>query len=236
MHDHIDSPEGKLLFNEHMFTEIAPKYDFITRALSFGRDIAWKNNLIRHLPDIKNPNCLDLACGTGDIAFRLAQRFPSGHIVGIDLIKPMLKLAQNKNNFSNVEFRQNNMCLLEFPDGTFDIVTGGYAIRNAPDLKKALSEIARVLKPGGIAAFLDFSKQTNKLFQNIEFFLLKLWGSFWGLLLHRNIEVYTYIAESLKQFPDSRQLKNLFEKAGFKVSFSKKHFFGLAETIVCKKS
>jgi demethylmenaquinone methyltransferase/2-methoxy-6-polyprenyl-1,4-benzoquinol methylase len=235
MHDHIHSPAGKLLFNEQMFGEIAGKYNFITRVLSFGRDIAWKNELIRHLPEIENPNCLDLASGTGDITFRLAEKYPSGSIIGLDLTEPMIEKARKINKYSNVEFQRGNMCKTNSPDNTFDIITGGYAIRNAPILEEALAEIERIIKPGGTAAFLDFSKVPNKLFQKFEIFLLKLWGGFWGLLLYRNIEVYTYIAESLKQFPDREQLRGLLQKCGFEVIFSKKHYAGLAETIICKK-
>ncbi|MHC4131759.1 MAG: ubiquinone/menaquinone biosynthesis methyltransferase [Planctomycetota bacterium] len=236
MHDHIHNPEGKLLFNEHMFGEIAGKYDFITRALSFGRDSVWKNELIKHLPEIENPTCLDLASGTGDITFRLAEKYPSGSIIGLDLAEPMIEKARKINKYSNVEFQPGNMCKTNFPDNSFDIITGGYALRNAPVLQTALAEIARIIKPGGTAAFLDFSKVPNKLFQKFEIFLLKFWGGFWGLLLYRNIEVYTYIAESLKQFPDTEQLKELMRKSGFEVIFSKKHYGGLAETIICKKS
>jgi demethylmenaquinone methyltransferase/2-methoxy-6-polyprenyl-1,4-benzoquinol methylase len=236
MHDHIHHPEGKLLFNEQMFGEISGKYDFITRALSLGRDTAWKKELIRHLPEIQSPSCLDLASGTGDITFRLAEKYPSGKVIGLDLTKPMLEKARKTNKYSNVEFQHGNMCKTDFPDNSFDIITGGYAIRNAPVLQKALTEIARIIKPGGTAAFLDFSKGPNKLFQKSEIFLLKLWGGFWGLILHRNIEIYTYIAESLKQFPDREQLKGLLRKDGFEIIFSKKHYAGLAETIICKKS
>ena len=114
MHDYIHRPEGKRQYNREMFGEIAPKYDFITRALSFGRDKMWKDELIEELPEIAKANCLDLACGTGDLTFRLAQRYPKGHIVGLDLTEPMLVLARRRNSFENVEFVTGDMSQTEF--------------------------------------------------------------------------------------------------------------------------
>ena len=91
-----------------------------------------------------------------------------------------------------------------------DIVTGGYALRNAPDLGTAIDEISRVLKPCGVAAFLDFSKPSGKILQKMEYWALKTWTGPWGTLLHRNREVYRYIAESLQPFPDRSQLRDIF--------------------------
>lgn len=235
MHDYIHRPEGKRQFNEAMFGEIAPRYDFITRALSFGRDKTWKDDLIAELPDAAEARCLDLACGTGDITFRLAQKFRAGHVVGLDLTEGMLELAQERNTFDNIEFVMGDMSETSFADETFEIVTGGYALRNAPDLMKALKEIRRVMKPGGIGAFLDFSKPANRVLQSLELLALKTWGGIWGIVLHRNTEVYTYIAASLKQFPDSPGLKEILKQVGFGVIKSQKHFLGMTETIIVKK-
>lgn len=235
MHDYIDCPQGKLKYNKEMFKEIAPRYDFITRALSLGRDKRWKDELVARLPEIESPNCLDLACGTGDIAFRLADRYPRGYIVGLDLTEAMVAYAGLRNCHNNVKFIIQEMCRTQFADNSFDIVTGGYALRNAPDLKNALGEIQRVMKPGGTGAFLDFSKPSNRLFQQGENILLKIWCGFWGLILHRNTEVYIYIAESLKQFPDSEQLKEYITEAGFGNIWSKKYYLGVVETIAFEK-
>jgi len=235
MHDYIHRPEGKRQFNEAMFGEIAPRYDFITRALSFRRDTKWKDDLLEKLPDIESPNCLDLACGTGDITFRLAQKYPQGRVVGLDLTEAMVALARPQNSFDNVEFIIGDMSRTEFADESFDVITGGYALRNAPELNRALKEIHRVMKRGGTGAFLDFSKPGSKVLQSLELLALRVWGGFWGIVLHRNAEVYTYIAASLKQFPDSGQLKSLLKENGFGNIRSKKHFLGMTETVIFKK-
>jgi demethylmenaquinone methyltransferase/2-methoxy-6-polyprenyl-1,4-benzoquinol methylase len=235
MHDYIHTAEGKLFFNRQMFGHIASNYDFITRALSFGRDTAWKNRLVNELPDVKAPDCLDIACGTGDITFRLAAKYPKGRIVGIDITEQMLDFAHSRNKFGNITFAIGDMCRLDFPDNGFDIVTAGYALRNAPDLEIALKAIYRVMKPGATAAILDFSKPANRFLQKVESLLLRFWGGFWGIVLHRNPQLYTYIAESLSQFPDSVALKQLITRLGFTNIRSRKHFLGFTETIFFQK-
>jgi len=236
MHDYIHYPKGKLKYNEELFAEIAPKYDFITRALSLGADAAWKDELVDKLPDIDHPYCLDLACGTGDITFRLANKYPAGLVVGLDVTEDMVARARFRNSHNNISFVVQDMCQTGFDDNSFDIVTGGYALRNAPDIRKAISEIWRLMRSGATAAFLDFSKPDSRLFQKLENALLKSWGTFWGLTLHGNAQVYTYIAESLKQFPSCTQLKQYLNEKGFTNIQSKKHFGGITETIICEKA
>jgi demethylmenaquinone methyltransferase/2-methoxy-6-polyprenyl-1,4-benzoquinol methylase len=245
MHDYIHQAEGKLFFNRQMFSTIAPRYDFITRVLSFGRDMSWKNRLVSDLPDNKNAHCLDIACGTGDITFLLAAKYPAGHIVGLDVTEKMINLAKSRcrsnhesrdtSHESRITFTLQDMCRTNFADASFDIVTGGYALRNAPNLEQALIEIRRVMKPGATAAFLDFSKPPNRYLQITKGMLLKFWGGFWGILLHRNPQLYTYIAESLKLYPDRNALKQLITKLGFTNIRSRKHFLGFAETIFFQK-
>jgi len=236
MKDHIGEPQGKRKYNYEMFSLLASRYDFITRALSLCRDTAWKDNLVRALPQLESPNCLDIACGTGDITVRLAKKYPQGRVLAVDLTEAMIELAQSRNKYDNVSFELKDMCDTQLPEDSFDIVTGGYALRNAPDLKAALAEIHRVMKPGATAAFLDFSKSHNRLFQWVENIFLKTWAGFWGWAIHRNAELYTYIAESLKLFPDRRELKRILEENGFTDIQTKRHYFGILETTICRKS
>jgi ubiquinone/menaquinone biosynthesis methyltransferase len=237
IHDYIHQAEGKLFFNKQLFSTIAPRYDLTNRILSFGRDTVWKNRLVNDLPDSKNAHCLDIACGTGDITFLLAAKYPDGQIIGIDITEEMLNFARSRvtSHESRVTFQIDDMCRMNFPDDSFDIVTGGYALRNAPNLEQALIEIRRVMKPGATAAFLDFSKPPNRFLQKTKGLLLKFWSGFWGLLLYRNPQLYTYIAESLKQYPDRNALKQLITKLGFTNIRSRKHFLGFAETILFQK-
>jgi demethylmenaquinone methyltransferase/2-methoxy-6-polyprenyl-1,4-benzoquinol methylase len=236
LRDYLTTPDKKLELNKELFDEIAAEYDRVTPPLSFGRDRAWKSDLIGALPPLTGPRCLDIACGTGDLCELLAAKYSDADIVGLDLAEAMLKIARARVPGPRVTFRAGDMCRMEFPDGTFDIVTGGYALRNAPDLKQALAEIRRVLKPGGTAAFLDFSKPPSKSFQTLEDLALRFWGGLFGLLLHGNPEVYSYIAASLRQFPDRATFHQLLKESGFTGVDSRTFFFGVMERVIMRKA
>ncbi len=233
--DHLESAETKRYYTERNFSEVAPRYDFITRALSFGQDAAWKRTLISLLPTHESPVCVDLACGTGDIAFLLAGKYPLGRITGVDITEPMLDIARHRNAHPNVSFANQDMGSLDIVSESVDIVTGGYALRNAADLGIAIDEISRVLKPGGVAAFLDFSKPAGKIPQKMEYWGLKTWTGLWGTLLHRNHEVYGYIAESLQRFPDRPHLRDIFRDKGLSVIESRLFFGGVTELLMVQK-
>lgn len=231
----FNNPEEKKIYNKRLFSVVAPNYDFITKALSFGRDKAWKKLLLKNLPYVENAKCLDIACGTGELSFGLANEYQNGIITGIDLNEDMILLSKNKSTFNNIVFKVSDMNKMELEDSSFDIITGGYAIRNSPDLQTIINELYRFMKKGGHAAFLDFSKSSNRLLQKIQLSLLKLWGSFWGLLLHGNADIYAYIAESLKYFPDRNELESLLENTGFKNIKTKILFFGFTSIIFFEK-
>jgi ubiquinone/menaquinone biosynthesis methyltransferase len=233
--DNLRTADKKRYYNEQVFGEIAPRYNFITRALSFWRDASWKRELAAQLPRQDAPRCLDLACGTGDIAFLLAKKYPRGNIIGVDITERMLALARRRNSWPNIEFLNQDMGCLMVDSSSVDIVTGGYALRNAPDLETALDEINRVLRPGGTAAFLDFSRPASMVPEVLQHVVLKIWTGFWGLALHRNHEVYGYIAESLRRYPDRMQLRRLLQDKGFAVEQTRLHFFGITELIVVRK-
>lgn len=233
--DHIHTPESKRVYNEQHFSEAASRYDFATRAMSLGRDAAWKRQLVAILPDLPAPTCVDLACGTGDIAFLLAEKYPQGQVLGIDLTEPMLALARARNCSKRVDFLCGDMANTGLPEDCADIVTGSYAVRNAPELRQAFKEIHRILKPAGVVALLDFSKPPNRFLQSLQFAILKYWCGFWGLVLHGNPEVHAYIAASLDCFPDREQLRTLIDETGFVVSRSRRFYFGVLELLVLHK-
>jgi len=233
--DSLNSPAQKRCYNEWVFSLIASEYDVITRVLSFWRDAAWKRLLVGMLPACAAPSCLDLACGTGDLCGLLAGRYPDGLIAGVDIADAMLAIARRRHPAPSIRFLRQDMGRLEFPDASIDRVTGSYALRNAPDLPVVLREVHRVLKPGGTAAFLDFSKSPRRVPRKISYGLLKIWGGFWGLVLHGNPEVYGYIAESLKLFPDRVQLRRAMEQSGLHLVDSRLLFFGMLELTVVER-
>lgn len=234
--DHIDVPERKKLYNEIHFAEAASRYDLATRAMSLFRDPSWKARLVGSLPPVRAPLCVDIACGTGDVALLLAERYPEGRVAGLDIAEPMLAIARSRNDHRNLRFHRRDMCETGFPEQSVDIVTGSYALRNAPDLARAVGEIRRILKPGGTAAFLDFSKPRAACFRIPRHLLLRTWCGFWGLLLHGNHEVHGYIAASLSAFPDRRALRALFGESGFELVSSRRFFLGILELLVFRRS
>jgi len=234
--ERLSDPQQKRELNEQLFSVVAPRYDAITRLLSFNRDRVWKERMVDALPPKTVPLCLDLACGTGDITFRLAAKYPDGRIIGLDLTEPMLERARARCPAPHIQFRRGDMGRTGLGSESVDIVTGGYALRNAGDLREVFAEIYRVLKPGGIGCFLDFSKPPGRTLQKVEALLLKSWGGLWGWIFHGDPGVYTYIAESLARFPDRRQLVMMFRSQGFEVQSSELFFCGIVQRITLRKS
>lgn len=232
----IDTPEKKRLFNQQHFAVSAKRYDLATGAMSLGRDRFWKKQLINILPQGGAPRCLDLASGSGDIAFLLGTAYPQGSIVGVDLTSEMVQLAQQRNRHSNVDFICADMAETGFGDATFDIVTGSYALRNAADPAVAVTEVYRLLKPGGSAAFLDFSKAQSPVLQRCQYRLLKNWCGLWGLLLHGDPSIHAYIADSLRQFPDRIEFHRLIRRNGFQLVSTHLLYGGMLELVLVRKA
>jgi demethylmenaquinone methyltransferase/2-methoxy-6-polyprenyl-1,4-benzoquinol methylase len=144
----------------------------------------------------------------------------------------MLAIARERNRFPNVRFERGDLCDLPFPDGSADVVTGSYALRNAPDLRKAVAEVRRVLAPGGIAAFLDFSNPERPLLRHLQYRLLRSWCGLWGLLLHGTPEIHGYVAESLRLFPGRNRLREMFRENGLEVSTERRFFLGITGLVL----
>ncbi|MFP4416412.1 MAG: class I SAM-dependent methyltransferase [Fibrobacterota bacterium] len=233
---YLHIPDQKRKYNKELFAVVAPRYQFVTRALSFGRDQSWKKTLVRELPEITEGLIVDIACGTGDITMALACRYTNATILGMDLTPGMLAVADSRKKAENVRYVCGDMHDLALDACSVSCVTGGYALRNAPELGAALKEIHRVLKPGGYAAFLDFSKPPLRLAQVLEHRVLHMWGSFWGMVLHKNPSVYAYIAESLRTYPDRVTLRKKLNAHSLKVLSSRPLFWGFAELTLCRKA
>ena len=231
----LSAPVSKLDYTRKVFSVVAVRYDVITRLLSFGRDGRWKKILLSRLPKHPAPACVDLACGTGDISRLLAQRYPGGRVDAVDLNPDMLRRARARTGQANIRFHQVNMNELPFRDSSCEIVTGGYALRNSPHLPTTFDEIFRVLKPGGTAAFLDFSTSHVPRIRDIQLKLLAFWGGLWGWIFHRNPEVYSYIAKSLSYYPDFVELPRMMTGVGFRRVHQKRLLLGMLALTFARK-
>ena len=207
----FDSPERKRAYNRALFTTIADRYDLITAVLSYGQDARWKRTLIKMAQVRPGERALDLACGTGDIAFAAAAK--GARVVGLDLTHRMLQLAAQKSRAA--EFVTGDMTSLPFPSQAFDLVTTGYGLRNVPDLNLAIDEIARVLRPGGRLLSLDFNRPQPALVRAVYLSYLTVVGATLGWLLHRDPDTYRYIPASIRRYPGATGVAALLAARGF---------------------
>jgi len=211
----LSTPDGKSRFVRSLFATIADRYDFITVALSYGQDRRWKRRLVALAQPVAGRRALDLATGTGDIAFSLASS--GARVVGLDITPRMIELAMAKKSgqAGSCSFMVGDMLALPFPDRSFDVVTTGYGLRNVPDLTRAVDEIARVLTPGGLALSLDFNRPANGLVRRAYLSYLTVVGSGLGWLLHGNPDTYRYIPASIRRYPGAEAVGRLMEARGF---------------------
>ncbi|HEX8185538.1 MAG TPA: ubiquinone/menaquinone biosynthesis methyltransferase [Blastocatellia bacterium] len=216
--EHITSEEKKQRYVNRLFETIASRYDFFTAFMSYGMDRGWKRALVGMLQLKGGESALDIACGTGDITFAIARRLNSGQVIGLDITQSMLNIAERKrleSRSANVSFHRGDIMRMPFADETFDCVTGGYALRNVPDVAGALAEIKRVLKPGGCLLSLDFGKPRNAVYRWLYIRYLIVVGSVVGLIMHGDADTYRYIPETLKLYPGQRGVREMMERAGF---------------------
>jgi demethylmenaquinone methyltransferase/2-methoxy-6-polyprenyl-1,4-benzoquinol methylase len=211
LRDRIATPDGKRRYVRSLFATIADRYDFITIALSYGQDRRWKRRLVALAAPRAGQRVLDLATGTGDLAFAAAAR--GARVVGLDITQRMIELAKRKSD--HAQFIVGDMLALPFPVGSFDIVTTGYGLRNVPDLAQAIDEISRVLVPGGQALSLDFNRPGNALIRTFYLGYLTIVGSLLGWTLHGDPDTYRYIPASIRQYPGAEAVERMFEARGF---------------------
>ena len=196
-----------------MFHTVAPRYDFITRAFSYGMDRRWKRAAVRRAALPRDAVILDLACGTGDFSKLVTAGDPGARPVAVDITERMLQLARSSGVLRAV---CADASVLPFPDGTFDGVFIGYGLRNFPNLNQAIREIRRVTRPGGLLVSLDFFLPANPILRTLYVAYLYGQGAFWGTILHARPRVYTYIPDSLRSFVTVDEFSHRLRQAGYR--------------------
>lgn len=215
----FDSPDTKRRYVRRLFSTIADRYDLITTLLSYGQDSRWKQKLVSMANVRDGDHALDLACGTGDIAFAIAAR--GARTVGLDITMRMLELADAKTagatsgDAGKINFLAGDMSSLPFAAEAFDLVTTGYGLRNVPDLTNAIAEIARVLRPGGRFLSLDFNRPQSALVRTAYLGYLTVVGATLGWVLHRDPDTYRYIPASIRRYPGAHGVARLLRTQGF---------------------
>lgn len=202
-----------------MFNNISRTYDFLNHFLSLGIDVIWRKKAIKELIADKPAHILDVATGTGDFAFEAISILKPEKVTGVDISQGMLNIARQKiakRNLQHVfEVSLGDSEGLQFIDNTFDAVTVAYGVRNFENLDKGLSDMLRVLKPGGKVVILEFSKPKVFPVKQAYNFYFKYITPTIGKLFSKDSSAYTYLPESVAAFPDGPEFISRMKQAGF---------------------
>ena len=202
-----------------LFSRIAPVYDQLNAGLSLGQHRIWKQMTVKWSHPPSGATCLDLCCGSGDLAHLLARRVgPTGLVYGVDFAPQQLAIARQRTHSAcsqaPIDWVEADVLKLPFADHTFDAITMGYGLRNVADIPACLSEIYRVLKPGCQAAILDLNRPSNSWVQAFQSWYLQTIvvpvATHYGLTSE-----YAYLESSLSKFPIGSKQVNLALAAGF---------------------
>ena len=240
--DHIkpynkDGKKSELV--EEMFNHIAPAYDKLNHTLSMGIDRSWRRKAIGTLRPFRPRRILDVATGTGDFAILACRELRPDTLTGIDISEGMMEVGREKVRRAHlsdkITFAREDCTSLSFAEGSFDAVTVAFGIRNFEDLDKSISEMHRVLAPGGHLVILELStpnrfpmKQLFAVYSQVVIPLL-------GKCISKDNSAYTYLPESIRAFPQGEVMQEVIRKAGFgEVSF-KRLTFGICTLYIAKK-
>lgn len=239
-----DNSRNKSEQVEQMFDSIAPAYDFMNTAMTFGLHKWWRKRALDAASRIcGNPAAiLDIATGTGDVAFDLHRRFHNSSIIGIDLSEGMLKIARSKLAKAdeddvrlNISFEQGDSLGLRFADNSFDLITVAYGVRNFEHLDKGLAEMARVLRHDGVICIIELSEPVNPLLHSLYRFYSHRLIPFAGRMVSGDSRAYTYLPESIAAAPQREAMTALLEKAGFRSPVFRSLTFGAVTYYLAKK-
>lgn len=224
---------------ETMFDNIAHSYDLLNHRLSFGIDILWRKTAIRQLAPYNPSAILDVATGTGDFAIMAAKKLRPAKVVGVDISEGMMLIGREKARKEGLDdvisFKKDDCEHLSFPDDSFDAITTAFGIRNFQNLDKCLTEMCRVLKPGGKLSILELSRPLRfpmkQLFWIYSHTLLPVYGK----LVSRDTEAYKYLISTIESFPQGEEMVGIFKKAGFTEAKFKRLTFGICTCYLATK-
>src|SRR5690625_3312745 len=216
----------------HVFEKIYNKYDSMNSIISFQRHKSWRKNVMKQMAVRQGASALDVCCGTGDWTLSLSEQVGnSGKVVGLDFGENMLSVAKQKKedlNAKNIQFIHGNAMELPFEDNTFDYVTIGFGLRNVPDYLTVLKELYRVVKPKGIVVCLETSQPTLIGFRQLYYFYFRFIMPMIGKVFAKSYQEYAWLHESAKDFPDKKELKQMFLEVGFSQVKIKSYTGGVA--------
>ncbi len=220
---------------KNMFNSISHRYDFLNHFLSLGTDIYWRKRSVKIIKSknrIENPLILDLCCGTGDFSLQFAKM---GNVIGVDFAEGMLRNGLEKVKGKRIYLTCGDALLLPFRDDIFDIVSIAFGVRNFENLERGLLEIRRVLKKGGIVAILEFSSPESRFIKKTFSIYFHKILPFLGNLISKSDFAYSYLPQSVSQFPSHKKMKKILEDLGFKKVTYKLFFTGISALYIGEK-
>jgi len=216
---YTSDPRGKSEQVREMFDSIAPAYDFMNRAMTFGIDRLWRRKAVDMLVGAVHTDVLDIATGTGDLAMLLAGRLGGANVTGVDLSERMVEIGQRKvasrGLSGRVRLTIGDCLALPFADDSFDCVTCAYGVRNFSDLSAGYREMHRVLRPGGHVVILELSTPRNPLVKPFYKFYTRCIIPAVGRMVSKDVRAYSYLPESIAAVPQRNAMTAVMEQAGF---------------------
>ena len=249
----MNGPESVKPYNEseakgkqvgEMFDAIAPSYDFMNTAMTGGLHIHWRNRALRMAAERLGAvpqMILDVACGTGDVSFRLHELFPEAEITGLDLSPGMLRIAEEKLKGMDmaagekIRFVVGDSLALPFAEDTFDMVTVAYGVRNFERLEDGYREMLRVLKPGGVLCVVELSEPASAPVKSIYRLYSRHVIPFVGRLVSHDTRAYSYLPESIAACPQRKDMTDMMARAGFSAPLFKSLTFGVITIYIAAK-
>jgi demethylmenaquinone methyltransferase / 2-methoxy-6-polyprenyl-1,4-benzoquinol methylase len=202
-----------------MFNNISAKYDFLNHFLSLGIDKIWRKKAVKMLKEIKPQRILDIATGTGDFAIESLSLNPK-EVVGLDISEGMLEKGREKMIKRKIDhiisMQLGDSENIPYEDNYFDALTVGFGVRNFENLEKGLSEMLRVVRPGGKILILEFSKPKKFPVKQYYAFHSKYIIPFFGKRISKDEKAYAYLPESVAAFPEGREMELILEKLNYK--------------------
>ena len=221
-----------------MFNNIAHRYDFLNHFLSAGIDYSWRRKAIRLLGNSHPKTILDVATGTADLAIEAVKINPE-HITGIDIAEDMLAIGRKKiikKKLSHlITLEPGDSEALKFKDDTFDAAMVAFGVRNFENLEKGIGEMYRVLNKGGIVMVLEFSKPEKFPVKQFYNFYFRYILPFLGRIISGDKAAYTYLPDSVGEFPHGKEFLNILSTVGFKDPIYQPLTFGIAAIYMGKK-
>ncbi len=217
--------EEKRDYVQNMFSGIAGRYDFMNRLMTLGQDQRWRRQVVRLSKLPPAGSLLDVATGTGDIAYQAWQRRPRAQVVGLDFAAGMLRVAQTKFAETPLTFVNGDALHLPFPDDSFDAATSAFMMRNVVDVRRAFAEQRRVVRPGGKVVCLETTRPANMFFRAFfDLYFFYIVPALGGLFSAKS--AYNYLPNSTVLFPPPDQVRYIMLSAGLKDVFYRKLMFG----------